>query len=274
MSRFPHVAYASFTDKGLVRGNNEDVVFALPQDGVFGVSDGMGGGEAGELASAWVADEIRAALSGTAGESPGVRLTAVREAIGRANARIRAYAQENGYALMGATVAMLLLNPWAPASVVAIHVGDSRVYRMRGGTLEQLTPDHTVGADIAMAIGDGAAGNHRSSSLSHVLTRAVGVSDVVIPEKTLVTAAPGDVFLVCTDGVSTMLDDAALKDVMLSASTPQDIADRISSAVRYNGAVDNYSLVVCRMADVFPPAEVHDAGEEEESLYLEERWSV
>ena len=273
MSRFAHVSYATFSDKGLVRGNNEDVVFALPEDGVFGVSDGMGGGEAGELASAWVEAEIRTALSGTADESPGVRLIAVREAIGRANARIRAYAQENGYAMMGATVAMLLLNPWAPASVLAIHVGDSRVYRLRGDVLEQLTPDHTVGADIAKALGEGAVGDHRSSRLSHVLTRAVGVSDVVAPEKTFVDTAPGDMFLVCTDGVSTMLADTELKRMMQAAETPRDAVDRISAAVRDNGAVDNYSLVVCRMADMFPPAEAHDTSEEEESVYLEERWN-
>ena len=252
MSRFAHVSYATFSDKGLVRGNNEDVVFALPEDGVFGVSDGMGGGEAGELAST---------------------LIAVREAIGRANARIRTYAQENGYAMMGATVAMLLLNPWNPASALAIHAGDSRVYRLRGDVLEQLTPDHTVGADIAKALGEGAVGDHRSSRLSHILTRAVGVSDVVAPEKTFVDTAPGDMFLVCTDGVSTMLADAELKRMMQAAETPRDAVDRISAAVRDNGAVDNYSLAVCRMADVFPPAEAHDAGEEEESVYLEERWN-
>ena len=70
-----------------------------------------------------------------------------------------------------------------------------------------------------------------------------------------------------------MLADAELKRMMQAAETPRDAVDRISAAVRDNGAVDNYSLAVCRMADVFPPAEAHDAGEEEESVYLEERWN-
>lgn len=271
MSRFAYVACAAFSDKGLVREQNEDSVFVLPEDGVFGVSDGMGGGEAGELASAWVADEIKAALSGTVDESPGVRLSAAYEALDRVNGRIHAYARENAYKMMGATVALLLLSPWDAAAACVIHAGDSRVYRLRNGVLERLTEDHTVGVDIAKLTGDGMMADHRSSRFSHVLTRAVGTSEAVSPESLHVTVEKGDVFFVCTDGVSTMLNDERLREILVSADSPEAVIEYVSNAVREAGAVDNYSMSVCLISGALPPPETHAEDEQQESAYLEER---
>ena len=271
MSIFAHVTCATFSNKGLVREQNEDAVFALPEDGVFGVSDGMGGGEAGELASAWVADEIKAALSGTEDESPGIRLSAACEAIGRANGRIHAYASEKAYKMMGATVALLLFNPWDASVVYVIHAGDSRVYRLRDGVLERLTEDHTVGVDIAKLTGDGMMADHRSSSFSHVLTRAVGTSETISPELFRAAVEKDDVFLVCTDGVSTMLDDDRLREIIASADSPEEIVEHVSNAVRVAGAVDNYSMAVCLISGTLPTPEIHAEDELQESAYLEER---
>lgn len=271
MSRFAHVACATFSDRGLVREQNEDAVFVLPEVGVFGVSDGMGGGEAGELASAWVVDEIQTALSGTSNESPGVRLSAAYEAINRANGRIRAYASEKAYKMMGATVALLLLNPWDASAAYVVHAGDSRVYRLRDGVLERLTEDHTIGVDIAKMTGDGMMADHRASHLSHVLTRAVGTSEAVSPESLRVAVEKNDVFLVCTDGVSTMLDDGLLREIIVSAGSPESIVERISDSVRDAGAIDNYSMAACCISGALPPSEIHAEDELQESDYLEER---
>lgn len=271
MSRFAYVTHSTFSDKGLVREQNEDAVFALPEDGVFGVSDGMGGGEAGELASAWVADEIKAALSGTVDESPGIRLSAAYDALNRVNGRIHAYAREKAYKMMGATVALLLLNPWDASVACVIHAGDSRVYRLRNGVLERLTEDHTVGVDIAKLTGDGMMADHRSSRFSHVLTRAVGPSETVSPESLRVAVEKGDVFFVCTDGVSTMLDDERLREILVAADSPEAIIEHVSNAVREAGAVDNYSMSVCLLSGVLPPPENHADDELQESAYLEER---
>ena len=272
MSRFSYISSVSFTDKGLVRADNEDAVFMLPADGVFGVSDGMGGGEAGELASSYVAEGITAALAETFDESPGLRLTAIREALLKAHGRIRAYARENRYAMMGATAALVAFDPWDATVAHAVHVGDSRVYRLRRGALERLTEDHTVGADIARATGAGVIADHKTSKLSHVLTRAVGTSDTLAPELTRLSVEEGDVFLVCTDGISTMLDDERLQALLLSAETPDRAIGQISDAVCAAGAIDNYSFVVCRIVGALPPPEKHDEEELRESAYLEERW--
>lgn len=271
MSRFAHVSYATFSDKGLVREQNEDAVFALPEDGAFGVSDGMGGGEAGELASVWVADEIKTALSVTADESPGIRLSSACDALSRANGRICAYAREHAYKMMGATVAILLFNSWDASVAHVIHVGDSRVYRLRDGILERLTEDHTISVDIAKMTGDGAMADHRSSRFSHVLTRAIGTSEAVSPELLRVAVEKGDVFLVCTDGVSTMLDDERLREILVSADSPETIVERVSNAVCEAGAVDNYSMSVCVISGALPSSEIHTEDEMQESAYLEER---
>jgi len=271
MSRFSHVSCATFSDKGLVREQNEDAVFALHEDGVFGVSDGMGGGEAGELASAWVVDEIEAALSGTEDESPGIRLSAAYEAINRANGRIRAYACEKTYKMMGATVALLLLNPWDASVAYVVHAGDSRVYRLRDGVLERLTVDHTIGVDIAKMTGDGMVADHRASHLSHVLTRAIGTSEAVCPESLRVAVEKGDLFLVCTDGVSTMLNDERLREILVSSDSPGAIIEQVSNAVREAGAVDNYSMAVCYLSGALPAPEIQTEDEMRESSYLEER---
>lgn len=272
MSRFSYIYSASVTDKGLVRSVNEDSVFTLPADGVFGVSDGMGGGEAGELASAYVAEEINAALSETAEESPGLRLTAIREALLKAHGRIRAHARENSFDMMGATVALVAFDPWDATVAHIVHAGDSRVYRLRGGALERLTEDHTVGADIARATGSGVIADHKTSKLSHVLTRAVGTSDTFSPELTRISVEAGDVYLVCTDGISTMLDDECLRTLLLSAETPERATSLISEAVRTAGAVDNYSTVICRIGGQLPPPRTCGDEELRESAYLEERW--
>ena len=272
MNRFSHVTSASSTDKGLVRGNNEDAVFALPQDGVFGVSDGMGGGDAGELASAWIAEEVEKSLLETADESPGLRLAAVHDVLDHANSRIRAYAKEHGYRMMGATFALLMFNPWDSATAHVVHVGDSRIYRLRAGVLERLTADHTVGADIERISCSDAVQGVVDSRLSHILTRAVGASDVVEPEMSRVSVETNDVFLVCTDGVSTMLDDVNMQEQVLHAASPEDVVRRLSDAVRAAGALDNYSVVVCAVGGPLPAPERHAYDEQRESAYLEERW--
>lgn len=272
MSRFAHVAHATFTDRGLVRSQNEDAVFALPDDGVFGVSDGMGGGEAGELASAWVKETLSAALSGTSDESPGVRLTAAHEAISRVNGRIRSYACEKAYKMMGATIAFLMLNPWDASVAHVIHAGDSRIYRLRAGVLERLTEDHTVGVDIAKMTGDGMMADHRSSRFSHVLTRAIGTSETIVPELQRIAIEQGDVFFVCTDGVSTMLSDERLCEILGAADVPEAAVTGMSDAVRKAGAVDNYSMAVCFISGPLPLPETHVEDEVRESAYQEERW--
>ena len=267
--RFSHLTCAAKTDSGTVRTNNEDAFFVSPSGGVFGVSDGMGGGDAGEVASAWVAEELLAAADVT--DSPGLLKTAIAQAVARANTRIVAHSREKGYRLMGATVAVAAVDPWKAGRLLIGHAGDSRVYRWRHGCLERLTEDHTVGATLADKIGDRSLSDPSRSSLSHVLTRAVGVADSVGLDWKSTDLRKGDRVLVCTDGVPTALDDVTICKVLSVAANPQDAASALIAAARDARAVDNITAVVAFADGEFPSDVVPPDEDLRESLYMESR---
>lgn len=267
--RFSWLTCAARTDPGAVRPNNEDAFFVVPDLGVFGVSDGMGGGEAGEVASAWVADEVVAVADVT--DSPGLRKTAIAQAISRANARILACARERGYKMMGATVAIAAADPWKAGRFLVGHVGDSRVYRWRDGCLERQTVDHTVGATLADTTGDRALADPGISRLSHILTRAIGVADTVGLDWKDLEVRRNDRILVCTDGIPTALDDALIGKWLSEASSPDAAAAALVAAAKTAKAVDNVTAVVVFADGALPPDVVSSDEDVRESLYMESR---
>ena len=114
MKEFNWMTVAADSDRGLVRKENEDSYAVLPEDGCCIVSDGMGGGSAGEIASQIIVEYLSDAISGTVSDSPGSRKYAIQQAIHGANRKIREYANSHKYAQMGATLALLLLDSWHP----------------------------------------------------------------------------------------------------------------------------------------------------------------
>lgn len=219
------VTSASVTDRGLVRRDNQDSLLEKPTEGLFCVADGMGGGSAGEVASGIVCEEIAAVTKEPDFDR---RIVAVDDAILRANTRINDYASEHGFAQMGSTVAALLIDPNLPARAAVVHLGDSRVYRRRGIRLERLTSDH------------------RTSEYSHFLTQAVGGRKEVTPDWLQASVQPGDIWLICSDGVSEMLPDTTINALIAHGGTPADIVARIEKSVVSAGARDNYSIVVIK----------------------------
>ena len=225
--QFNWIETASFSNPGLVRRENEDSFSVLGEEGCYIVSDGMGGGSDGEIASQIVVETLSDAIESSAADSPGSRKYAVQQAVHRANRTIRAYSQSHNYAQMGATLVLLLLDTWHPGRALLCHVGDSRIYRFRAGELLQLTHDHTVGAELALSLQkkgnkqDGAMMiDHTNSPFSHVLTRSIGVSDNVLPEWDEITIEPGDLLLLCSDGITTMLKDEEIQRIFMeNAST-------------------------------------------------------
>ena len=168
------VDVASASECGLVRKDNQDHLVADPKTLVFCVADGMGGGEAGGEASDIICRSIGSALREHVGFADRVRL--VDDAICRADGEIKAIAASAGYRQMGSTVAVLISDGKRIAAVG--NVGDSRVYRLRGGKLQQLTRDHTLTEAILAnrpPQGVRPLADIRALALSHVLTRAVGV---------------------------------------------------------------------------------------------------
>ncbi len=246
---------AAATDRGLVRAENQDAFVCAEAAGFFCVADGMGGGEGGALASRWTCDALAEAWADTEGRPPAARETRLGEALQAVNGRIRAHARQHGYRMMGTTVAGLLHLGAEGARARIFHIGDTRIYRLRHGRLDALTRDHTVGCELGAAMAAASfdqakALQARSNPLTHILTRAVGTELRARPEWKTVDLQRGDRFLICSDGVHDMLQDADIAAILKGASSPRAAAARIEAAVRRAGAGDNYTLVcadaVCR----------------------------
>ena len=266
---------ASFSDPGLVRRENEDSFAVAGEDGCYFVSDGMGGGSDGEIASQIVVETISDSIANTASDSPGSRKYAVQQAIHRANRTIRGYSQAHNYAQMGATLVLLLLDTWHPGKALLCHVGDSRIYRFRDGTLRQLTNDHTVGAELALSLAKKGSRqevemikDHTNSPLSHMLTRSIGVSDSVLPEWSETTIEPGDLLLLCSDGVTTMLKDEEIQRIFMDNPSTEEKMSCLSKRVLEAGARDNFTMILCQVASTLPAPETPEEEELQESNYL------
>jgi protein phosphatase len=208
------------------RTNNEDGFVCAPRLGLFAVSDGMGGHNAGEVASALALDELAAALRGQMALQA-TRSVALSTAFEIANQQVFEASQRNHrHAGMGCTLSAVL---FASPLLVGAHVGDSRVYRLRGGELVQLTKDHSV------------------PEMPHILTRAVGSEETVDVDTFTTRIEPEDVFLLCTDGVTNVLADPMLARLLASARrTPATAVDGILRAA-LPSARDNLTAVVLRI---------------------------
>ncbi len=239
---------AAATDRGLVRADNQDAFVHRPETVFFGVADGMGGGDGGALASQWTCAALAEAWEESASLLLAERESRMEGALQAVNGRIRAYAKEQGYKVMGTTIAVFLQAQTESLRARVFHVGDTRVYRFRHGRLDPITRDHTVGNELGTAMsltGTDQARQlkARSNPLTHILTRAVGTEMRVRPEWRTVDLQRGDRFLICSDGVHDMLSDAELAAILKTAATPRIAVTRIEAAVRRAGAGDNYTIL-------------------------------
>ena len=230
---------ASVTDTGKKRENNEDCVLVLENAGCYAVSDGMGGGAAGEIASSTVITYIRNAVSG-APVLPETRRERFREAVYAAHNAIRAYAEKKEYHAMGATLAALLLNPWDPSTADIYHAGDSRVYRLRGKRLECLTADHTVGNT------SGLPEHQLPKGMSGLLSNVVGIPSGFFLANTAAEIRKNDVFLICSDGLYRQVPET---EMTAALQKENDLKAVLASWVAYANereGIDNLSAIVIR----------------------------
>ena len=208
------------------RSNNEDGFVCAPRSGLFAVADGMGGHNAGEVASALALDTLVAALRARKALQA-TPMHALEDAFKTANQRVfRAGQRNKEQAGMGCTLSAVLVA--SPLLVVA-HVGDSRIYRLRGGALVQLTTDHSV------------------PRMPHVLTRAIGAEDDVNVDMFTTRIAPDDVFFLCTDGVTNVLPDPTLARLLGSARRAPGSAVSAILRAALGDAKDNLTAVVLRI---------------------------
>ncbi len=248
---FAHLRFGVRTDVGRKRRNNEDAHGEWPARGVFCVADGMGGLEAGEVASRMVVEAVGEAVgSWEADGAPmpqSARLASLEHALAEANERIRVWADAEGKKGCGSTFVGVCLDPGDASRATALHAGDSRVYRVRGRRIVRITRDHSVAT--AAGVRDERDLNPAFRSL---VLRAVGVKDEVEPERTSFSLEPGDWILVCSDGLSRMADDRSIARVLASAPDPDAAADALVDLANDRGGKDNVTALAIRVGPVPP----------------------
>jgi PPM family protein phosphatase len=241
------------TDTGRQRNANEDSLFIRAP--LFVVADGMGGAQAGEVAS-------KAAVAAFEGELPsGPPESVLEQTIKVANRAIHKQAQSDpNLAGMGTTTTAAIVDPEAEEVAIG-HVGDSRAYRYRGGKLERLTRDHSLVEEMRRKgqLTEAQAEDHPQRS---IITRALGPEPEVEVDLQTVPAQPGDVFLICSDGLTTMLDDEHLARILARASSMAAAVRALVDEANRAGGRDNITVVAFQLGD----ADRERAGEEGATL--------
>lgn len=228
--------YSVQTHVGHKRKVNEDAVLALPELNIWLVSDGMGGHAAGDYASRLIADMAAGIPLDLA---PGDRMQALRDTIHEAHRMIRAEATSRGIEVIGATVVGLLL---ADGHFAALWAGDSRLYRLRDGEIEMLTTDHSVVAAL-VETGQMTWDEAEHHPQSNAITRAVGVGDDITLDKIRGQIAPGDRFLLCSDGLTKYATFEMLRKA-LTTQPIEVICDHLIQIALAGGGADNITTAV------------------------------
>jgi protein phosphatase len=247
---------AGITDTGRRRRQNEDAYVCEPP--LFAIADGMGGAQAGELASRVAAAAIEETAIEVSGEEGVVAI------VRRANARVFERAlRDPAVAGMGTTATVALVDEEA-GTIALAHVGDSRAYRYRDGALEQLTSDHSLVGEMVrsgrLTEDEAAVHPHRS-----VITRALGTEPDVEVDTSTIDASPGDLILLCSDGLSAMVRDDEIARVLEGSSgDPAAATEALVRAANAAGGDDNVTVVLFELVEGEPlpriPREVVAAG--------------
>jgi protein phosphatase len=230
------VEHAALSDVGLEREGNEDSFLDLPP--LFVVADGMGGAKAGEVASSAVTEVFEAAAS--AGDLP----AALESTVQNANARIYAMATADpSLKGMGCTTTASYV---AGGRVATAHVGDSRLYRLRGGSFEQLTEDHSLVAGL-IRLGQLTPEEAEVHPQRSVILRAVGVEAKVEVDLLQHDLEPGDVYLACSDGLSGMVRDEVIGETLRMFPSLATAAEMLIELANAAGGRDNITAVLFRI---------------------------
>lgn len=250
--------FCAQTDPGLARDNNEDAFSFDESRGVAVLADGMGGYNAGEVASHMAASIINSEMNrwlSEAGATASVQdiRRAMEICVGNANAAVYRAANSNAhYSGMGTT---LVAGVFRGADLVLGHIGDSRCYRLRQGELAQITKDHSLlqeQIDAGLLTPEQAA----LSANKNLVTRALGVDDAVLLEIHEHTAEPGDVYLMCSDGLSDMVTDADIATILQLPLSLEQRARSLVDTANAHGGRDNITVVLVQV----------EAGAEKRSL--------
>ncbi|MEK7362009.1 MAG: Stp1/IreP family PP2C-type Ser/Thr phosphatase [Pseudomonadota bacterium] len=250
----------SHTDPGMVRSHNEDSVASVAEKGLVVLADGMGGYNAGEVASGMattvLTTELRQLLEEHAphavdpqsGKKAAQKM--LQEQVAKANTSIYQAAQSQPqYAGMGTTLVVVL---FYDNKMMAAHIGDSRLYRMRGDEFSQVTKDHSLlqeQIDAGMLTKEQA----KHSSNKNLVTRALGIDPAVEPEIHEYDTLPGDIYLLCSDGLSDMVSDDDIGMALQALGANLELAaQQLVQMANDNGGRDNVSVILIKILREFP----------------------
>ena len=251
---------ASHTDPGMVRSHNEDSIASVAEKGLVVLADGMGGYNAGEVASGMattvITTELRQLLEDHAphevdpqsGQKAAMKM--LQEQIAKANSSIyQASQSQPQYAGMGTTLVVAL---FYDNKMMVAHIGDSRLYRMRGDTFGQVTKDHSLlqeQIDAGMLTKEQA----KHSSNKNLVTRALGIDPAVEPEIHEYDTLPGDIYLLCSDGLSDMVSDDDIGMALQALGANLELAaQQLVQMANDNGGRDNVSVILIKILREYP----------------------
>jgi PPM family protein phosphatase len=240
-----HYSAAAVSDRGRKRPSNEDAFGYSLEHGVYLVCDGMGGAAAGEIASSLAVDEVMRLLTD---RPPGVPIQAlIEQAVAAANEAIYSRSQVNSrLSGMGTTLVALVVEE---CRVRVLNIGDSRCYRLRAGHLEQISQDHSL-VDEQVRLGRMTPAEALRSPIRNVITRALGTQSRVTPDIFELEAESGDLFLLCSDGLTRELPDQEIESFLsegLPVFTPlANLCTRLVDAANTAGGKDNITCLLVR----------------------------
>lgn len=235
-------AYA-VTDIGLVRTNNQDYAFAQTErvgnfPNLFVVADGMGGHKAGDLASRIATETVVETIQEKSGSNT---IQVMVNAVQAANEHVLEKARESeDYSGMGTTIVLATI---MERMLYVANVGDSRLYVINGNEIEQITRDHSLVEEMVVN-GQIARSEARTHEKKNIITRAVGGSEKLMADYFDVRLREGDRVLMCTDGLSNMLDDEEIRNIVTQEKDIQDAAEHLIRAAKLQGGKDNIGIVL------------------------------
>ncbi len=241
----PRLSWGGTSHVGQVRAENEDAFFADDETGLFLVSDGMGGHQGGALASQFVIEELPVFIENQLNRRQSPSTATIRRILKNAAIRVNEHVylegnSETGFKNMGATIVLILLRN---ERVYLANVGDSRCYRLRRGRLIQLSRDHTV---ISRLIDQGHLhpDQARSHSAQGLLTQCVGMPEDAVPYVRSFQAKPCDRILLCSDGLTDMMENREIATRLKTEADPRKAAQQMIARANELGGHDNITALV------------------------------
>lgn len=230
------------TDIGAKRQTNQDYIFCSMQPvgslpNLFIVADGMGGHKAGDLASRYTVEKFLDSVRGSEAENP---ISIIEEAVRDANLALMDKAKESiDYEGMGTT---LVVATFIDKSLYIANVGDSRLYIVNN-EIQQITRDHSLVEEM-INLGEIDRKNARTHEKKNIITRAIGVDSEVVADFFEVEYSKGDIILMCSDGLSNMIEDEDMKIIINEGNDLSEIANKLIEVANNNGGKDNISVVL------------------------------